>query len=197
MLDLFISQGGFINTAWNEVSTKVEVTETPVKVEKLVAGDSLWILTSVADWKELASQAAGRGVKVAVLFLKPSLDDMNSALDAGAKCFCPAIANKNVFKAVKIALEQGSIWVPAEFLNELTGKVTRLVGAASKDHNLANFNLTERETEVVKLVLEGKSNAEVGDRLYISERTVKEHMSKVFQKMNVKDRFQLVLKVFN
>ncbi|SEA14899.1 DNA-binding response regulator, NarL/FixJ family, contains REC and HTH domains [Thalassobacillus cyri] len=53
--------------------------------------------------------------------------------------------------------------------------------------------LTEREKEVLLCLVEGLSNKEIGKRLYISDKTVKIHVSKIFKKLNVKSRSQVVI----
>jgi DNA-binding NarL/FixJ family response regulator len=53
--------------------------------------------------------------------------------------------------------------------------------------------LTPREREIFRLIANGLSNAEIGQELYISETTVKTHVTHVFQKLNVRDRVQAVV----
>jgi DNA-binding NarL/FixJ family response regulator len=53
--------------------------------------------------------------------------------------------------------------------------------------------LTDRELEVFKLVVQGLSNAEVGQTLFISETTVKTHVTHILQKLDLRDRVQLVV----
>jgi len=57
----------------------------------------------------------------------------------------------------------------------------------------SNNPLTRRETEVLKLMAEGKSNKTIGEALFISEKTVKNHVSSILQKMEVDDRTQAVI----
>ncbi|MCS0543024.1 response regulator transcription factor, partial [Aeromonas veronii] len=52
--------------------------------------------------------------------------------------------------------------------------------------------LTEREMEVLQCLVEGMSNKEIADRLFISDKTVKIHVSKIFKKFDVKSRSQVV-----
>lgn len=71
-------------------------------------------------------------------------------------------------------------------------------GQGVKDSNLkyihnANSPLTKREAEVLRLMAEGKSNKLIGEFLYISEKTVKNHVSSILQKMEVDDRTQAVI----
>lgn len=56
-----------------------------------------------------------------------------------------------------------------------------------------NNPLTRREADVLRLMAEGKSNKTIGEYLYISEKTVKNHVSSILQKMEVDDRTQAVI----
>ena len=56
-----------------------------------------------------------------------------------------------------------------------------------------NNPLTRREAEVLRLMAEGKSNKMIGEFLFISEKTVKNHVSSILQKMEVDDRTQAVI----
>jgi DNA-binding NarL/FixJ family response regulator len=53
--------------------------------------------------------------------------------------------------------------------------------------------LTEREQEIFRLIAEGLSNAQIGKELFISETTVKTHVTHIFQKLEVRDRVQAVI----
>jgi len=59
--------------------------------------------------------------------------------------------------------------------------------------SLENSLLTRREAEVLRLMAEGKSNKMIGEHLFISEKTVKNHVSSILQKMEVDDRTQAVI----
>ena len=56
------------------------------------------------------------------------------------------------------------------------------------------LKLTEREQQVLNLVVEGKTNSEIGDSLFISFHTVKVYLEKLYEKFGVKNRVQLVVK---
>jgi NarL family two-component system response regulator LiaR len=68
---------------------------------------------------------------------------------------------------------------------------SRLVVHATEPTGLAD--LTPRERDVLKLVAEGFANKEIGRRLFISEKTVKTHVSNILQKLGVEDRTQAAL----
>ncbi|MCQ6280495.1 EAL domain-containing protein [Bacillus sp. EB600] len=58
------------------------------------------------------------------------------------------------------------------------------------------FSLSTREMDVFKLLVNGLSNKEISDELFISEHTVKNHITRIFQKLNVSDRLQAMAKVY-
>lgn len=74
----------------------------------------------------------------------------------------------------------------------VTGK---LLGQLSRPQpNKENFGLSERELEILIHVVKGASNKEIGQALFISEKTVKNHLSSIFRKLEVEDRTQAALK---
>jgi two-component system response regulator DegU len=72
-----------------------------------------------------------------------------------------------------------------------SGQAVQETGAAYMQQ--ADNPLTRREAEVLRLLAEGKSNKSIGEILFISEKTVKNHVSSILQKMEVDDRTQAVI----
>ncbi|PYI50748.1 hypothetical protein DLM86_28585 [Paenibacillus flagellatus] len=60
----------------------------------------------------------------------------------------------------------------------------------------ASASLTPREREVLNLVLRGLSNQEIAEKLYISAHTVKNHITKIYEKLDVCDRTQALAKIY-
>ena len=54
------------------------------------------------------------------------------------------------------------------------------------------YDLTDREKELVELIYEGRSNAEIAEALFISESTVKTHIYNIFKKMRIKNRMSVM-----
>ena len=86
----------------------------------------------------------------------------------------------------------GQVWVDPRRAGVLVEEISHLPavgGSGGRDEN----GLTERELEIVRLVASGYKNKEVGSSLSISERTVKTHLTNIFQKLGVRDRVGLVM----
>lgn len=73
-------------------------------------------------------------------------------------------------------------------------KVMQRFRGGSKDRDLRSFeSLTDRETEVLKLAAQGKSNKEIADDLSVSVRTVEAHLGHIFDKLNVNSRTEAII----
>jgi DNA-binding NarL/FixJ family response regulator len=76
----------------------------------------------------------------------------------------------------------------------VTKRVIRQFARISHSPHPKEFDeLTTREREVFRLITNGLSNAEIGRELFISETTVKTHVTRVLQKLNLRDRVQAVV----
>ncbi|MCO4322142.1 response regulator transcription factor [Aliidiomarina quisquiliarum] len=190
-----MSTKGFRNSAWAEFSSRSLVTEAPSDLSKLKQGDTLWVLTLQNTWREMVLEAVKKECHVVVMSTLPNAREMETAINSGASGYCPAITDKDTLHAIKMAVTKDSIWIPAKFLRQLTGSVTELMNGENRNSDCAGLGLSEREADVVQLILKGYSNAEIAAALFVAERTVKDHLTNIFKKLNVKDRLQLALLV--
>jgi len=98
-----------------------------------------------------------------------------------------------------LARAAGATWL-AEQLEVLARRGRLAVASedgaapAPPDDALDRLGLTERERAVLELVAQGLSNREIGEKLFVSENTVKTHSSRLFDKMSVNRRMQAVQK---
>jgi DNA-binding CsgD family transcriptional regulator len=63
---------------------------------------------------------------------------------------------------------------------------------SSFENLIARYGITRREREIIKEVCSGKSNQEIADALFISLQTVKDHTHRIYLKMDIKSRVQLI-----
>ena len=126
-------------------------------------------------------------------------DEEIALLKAGAKGCCRRGVDPDSLQQVLSVTANGGVWVTRSLLPRLVSELRKYVDAHRKPvetpANDALAELTQREREIVRLIVEGASNKEVASSLNISERTVKGHLSNVFQKLGVADRLKLVLLV--
>lgn len=80
-------------------------------------------------------------------------------------------------------------------VTEVTTVYSEEITAETMHIRLKRFGLTDREVEVALEICKGLSNAEVADKLYISETTVKKHLSNIFEKMGISKRGQIEEKI--
>ena len=126
-------------------------------------------------------------------------DEEIALLKAGAKGCCRRGIDPDSLQQVLSVTANGGVWVTRSLLPRLVSELRKYVDAHRKPPEApahdALAELTQREREIVRLIVEGASNKEVAASLNISERTVKGHLSNVFQKLGVADRLKLVLYV--
>ncbi len=126
-------------------------------------------------------------------------DEEIALLKAGAKGCCRRGIDPDSLQQVLSVTSNGGVWVTRSLLPRLVSELRKYVDThrkpAETPANDPLAELTQREREIVRLIVEGASNKEVASSLNISERTVKGHLSNVFQKLGVADRLKLVLYV--
>lgn len=120
-------------------------------------------------------------------------DYLFRALEAGASGFLLKTSSpEQLVEAVRVLASGEALLSPA---------VTRRVierfgsgGGAPEVDDAAISDLTERESDVYRLLADGLSNAEIASKLYVGEATVKTHVSNILQKLGVRDRVQAVVR---
>ncbi|WP_415636493.1 response regulator transcription factor [Pseudoalteromonas distincta] len=121
------------------------------------------------------------------------INQLRTALEAGARGYVEALATKVIIEQVLETICSGGIWLPGQLLSNLVGALsnTSFKYASTCELNL----LTKRERQVVDIVVTGATNKQAAESLNITERTIKEHMGSIFNKLKVRDRIQLMLVV--
>jgi len=110
------------------------------------------------------------------------------ALAAGAKGYVDEAASPAEFVQAIRVVHQGSVWAPRRVMSIFIDRVTSSPG---KIFPVGKVNFTDREKEVLELLVAGRSNREIGQALTIEERTVKAHVAKLMRKVGLQNRIAL------
>jgi len=123
---------------------------------------------------------------------------VTQALDQGAMGYIPKLSSNEVLISALRLVLSGGIYIPPEILArwESPAAADRQAAAASgrpPQRTAAEFGLSERQAQVLRLLLEGKSNKLIGRELDLAESTVKNHVSLILKALNVTSRTQAVI----
>jgi DNA-binding NarL/FixJ family response regulator len=110
------------------------------------------------------------------------------ALAAGAKGYVDEAAPPSEFAQAIRIVNQGSVWAPRRVLSLFIERVTSSPG---RIFPAGRVTFTDREKEVLEMLVAGRSNKEIGSALGIEERTVKAHVAKLMRKVGVQNRIAL------
>lgn len=139
--------------------------------------------------------------KVIILSIHDDENYVQHALKTGAQGYLLKEMDADaLIEAVHVVADGGSYLHP-KVTHNLVREYRRLALDENADHDTNQMPeirrplhlLTRRECEVLQLLADGQSNRTIGETLYISEKTVKNHVSNILQKMNVNDRTQAVV----
>lgn len=135
--------------------------------------------------------------KIIILTSHNTEEEVNAALTLGVYAYVIKDINTDLLMMIIKSVNEGAIWLDPKIVQTLRQKSGTLI--PKKQTTRAAFrsqhaNLTEREYEVLKLVVDGKSNNDIANLLSISEHTAKAHVCNIIQKLVVDDRTQAAVK---
>lgn len=139
-------------------------------------------------------------LKVIILSIHDDENYVTHALQSGAQGYLlKEMDTDSLMEAIKVVYDGGSYLHP-KVTHNLVQEYRRLVKNSQTENSVAEMEyrkplhlLTKRECQVLQLLSEGQSNRKIAETLVISEKTVKNHVSNILQKMNVNDRTQAVV----
>jgi len=144
------------------------------------------------DGVEATRRIRGTGTATQVIMLTMHADKevLVEAIRAGASGYLVKdCSTDEVADAVRMAV-QGDTALSAQLAASMLTEVRRLdVPDIAEEDRV----VTKREEEVLQLIADGCSTPEVAERLYISQKTVKNHLASIYQKLDARDRTQAVL----
>lgn len=159
--------------------------------------------------ESLTTGEEGNDTKILVLTLQDNEDAVLAAFAAGADSYCMKnISFDNLLEALQVTHE-GNAWIDPAIARivlkqtrenraggEAAAAKTVIIHAAEPEYSqlIEAYPLTERELEVLQLIVEGCSNAAIAEKLYITVGTVKTHVRNILNKLCADDRTQAVVR---
>jgi DNA-binding NarL/FixJ family response regulator len=113
---------------------------------------------------------------------------------AGARAYLDLTADIHTVREAIYSVTCGSIWVSRRLLSKL---VDRLLKVSDTNLTPSDPHLTEREHQVLQLLLLARSNREIAEKLGIEERTVKSHVGRLMRKTGAENRIELSMRALN
>jgi DNA-binding NarL/FixJ family response regulator len=145
--------------------------------------------------RRIVADPAASGVRVLILTTFDLDEHVYAALAAGASGFLLKDATpEEIVQAVRVVAAGESLLAP-----RVTSRLVREFASRPRPGHTrgeALESLTDREVEVLQLIAQGLSNAELADRLVISHATAKTHVSRILAKLGLRDRAQLVVAAY-
>lgn len=140
--------------------------------------------------KELKKR--GNEIKIVILTIHEGREYLMETMQMGAAGYMLKDSDAaSLYKAIRSAAA-GEPYIQAKLAEVLLDEMENPKPASVKQKN----DLSNRESEVLELIAEGLNNKEIGDSLLISEKTVKNHVSSIFRKLNIYDRTQAAIYVY-
>ena len=175
----------------DEVAKLVERTKPDVLLLdlKMPKGDIVQTLLEVKD--------INPATKVLVLTAFSEDENIFNAAKGGARGYVLKGTDfSTLLRAIK-TVHGGGLWIDkelpaAEAFEEIAQDQADDLSDAREDSG-AIKTLTRREMEILRLVAEGLTNEEIGKKIFISEKTVKTHLTNIFDKLKVNNRFKAAL----
>jgi DNA-binding NarL/FixJ family response regulator len=110
------------------------------------------------------------------------------AIASGSKGYVDEAASATEFVQALRVVHEGSVWAPRRVLSMF---IERVSSAPGRIFPAGRVTFTDREKEVLEMLVAGRSNKEIGAALGIEERTVKAHVAKLMRKVGVQNRIAL------
>ena len=159
-----------------------------LKPDIILMDNVMPVMTGAEATAQILQQWPNAKIMMVTSFLDD--DKVYPALEAGAVSYILKTSNaKQIAEAIRKTINGETVLEP-----EVT---TKMISRMRNNNNRPlHEQLTERETEVLLLVAQGKTNQDIADELFIALKTVKTHVSNILAKLDVQDRTQAVVYAF-
>lgn len=142
---------------------------------------------------------SNESIKVIILTSHNNEEEVWASLSAGANAYCLKDIEPDRLINVVESVHEGAAWLDPAIahivLKNISSRpIKKITPQQTGEQHTDKAQLTERELEVLKLLVDGHSNAEIAKKLVVSIHTAKAHVCNILQKLSVDDRTQAAIK---
>ena len=186
-----IRAAGFKSIFNNDSSIEIVATDIAGLIaDKTISIALIGLHNVVESFERLSSIRTARPqMRLILTGFGATEDVLVNAVAAGAKGYLEDAATPDQVERAIQEVSNGSIWVPRRILSLFVDRVILSSAARALKRNHSNF--TDRERQVLKLLVSAHSNREIAKVLKIEERTVKAHVARLMRKVGVDNRIAL------
>lgn len=166
-----------------------------VKPDVILMDIGLPDMNGIAACKKIIED--NQEAKIVILTSHCTEEEVNDSLAAGVYAYVIKDISTDLLMMIIKSVNEGAIWLDPKIvplLRQKNGSIIPKKQTSRAAFRSQHANLTEREYEVLKLVVDGKSNNDIANLLSISEHTAKAHVCNIIQKLVVDDRTQAAVK---
>jgi DNA-binding NarL/FixJ family response regulator len=145
-----------------------------------------------------AQADAGYEARVLILTLQDSEEVVMAAFAAGADSYCMKDVSLDLLMEALKVTHEGNAWIDPAIarivLRQSQQPAPRTIAGLLPNDEIQSYPLTERELQVLQLIVDGHSNASIADKLFITVGTVKTHVRNILNKLCADDRTQAAVR---
>jgi DNA-binding NarL/FixJ family response regulator len=134
------------------------------------------------------------GLRLIVIGPEGNDELVMESIIAGARGYLDLTADTDMVREAIEVVTSGSIWAPRRLLSKLIDRLLKVPDSANTN---GKPHLTDREKQVLELILLARSNREIARQLGIEERTVKAHVGRLMRKTGADNRIELSMRALN
>ncbi len=152
-------------------------------------------ITGIEATKQILEH--NNNIHVIILTSHVTEEEVTAALQAGASAYVIKDINTEFLMNIIKMIKEGAMWIDPHVTPFIRDKNCGMVPSRQLSRSVfkeRHSNLTQREYEVLKLIVDGQSNSDIAKTLTISEHTAKAHVCNIIQKLVVDDRTQAAVK---
>ena len=155
---------------------------------------------NIETTKEIKS--ADENIKIIILTSHNGEEEVLDVLCAGAQAYCVKTITPGKLLQIINFINDGALWfdpviagnIQDMLVQKRKNSKSQLNGVGTDDENNGKIMLTGRELDVLQLIVDGYSNAEISEKLFVSIHTAKAHVCNILHKLSVEDRTQAAIK---